>query len=95
MSIIPDLTHPAWCGTDLPTDDGGVIHLSASRAVIATTSLSGFIHVSVERLDTAGRPGAPSIRIEGHGDELTPLAAFELASSLQAAAIAALMGDAR
>jgi hypothetical protein len=51
---------------------------------------AGFIPVSVERADTAAGHGATQIRIDGH-EPMTPLAAFELAATLQAAAISALM----
>jgi hypothetical protein len=99
MSIFSDLAHPQWCSSDLETDTGGVLHLSEGRAVRTAadgTAMSGFVHVSVERLDADERhPGSPAIRIEGSGEQLSPLQAFELAATLQAVAIAALMGGAR
>lgn len=93
-NILADLPCPRWCRGDLPTDGGGVIHLSGDRDVATTAgpALTGFIHVSVERLDVdADHIGSPAIRIEGYGDQMTPIQAFELASTLQAAAISALM----
>jgi hypothetical protein len=70
------------------------VHVSEDRAVRADAggpAEAGFINVSVEQHGD----GSPAIRIEGSGDPLTPLAAFELASTLQAAAIAALMDGAK
>lgn len=92
---IADLPHPSWCAEDIPAEHG-IVHLSNDRQVPATAggaAESGFIHVSVERVDADGRPGAPALRIEGGGDPMTPLQAFELAATIQAAAVAALMGD--
>lgn len=74
------------------------MHLSEDRAVRADAggpSEAGFISVSVERFDDGEHMGSPAIRIEGSGDPLTPLAALELSATLQAAAIAALMGVTR
>ena len=86
--------HPTWCQLDLPTDAGDVVHVSEDRSVTADAggpAEVGFVSVSVEQHGD----GAPVIRIEGSGDPMTPLAAFELASTLQAAAISALMGGVR
>lgn len=77
-------TCPAWCADDIPTDLGGVIHLSVSHGLTA-----GF-EVSIERLD-AGSPGSAAIRLHAGTGELSPLGAFELANALQAAAAAALL----
>jgi hypothetical protein len=82
--------HPIWCSFDIPTDDGGVIHLSAIRGVATTDDAAGFIHVSVERRD-GQRTGVPAIRIEGSAEQMTPVQAFRLASVLQAVAVAALL----
>jgi hypothetical protein len=63
-----------------------VLHVSPERVA------AGFIPVSVERADTADGQGATEIRIDGH-EPITPLQAFELATTLQAAAITALMNS--
>lgn len=93
-NILSEIPHPTWCESDLPTDAGGVVHVSEDRSVRADAggpAEVGFVSVSVEQHDD----GIPAIRIEGTDDPLSPLAAFELASTLQAAAISALMGGAK
>jgi hypothetical protein len=77
-------THPAWCSGDDIETDCGVLHVSPERVA------AGFIPVSVERADSATGYGSAEIRING-AEPLTPLQAFELAGTLQAAAITALM----
>lgn len=92
-TTMPSAPCPTWCGDDLPTDGGGVVHVSVERGIAATAggpTESGLIRVSIERFDDGSHAGVPAIRIEGSGDPLTPLQAFELAATLQAAAIAAL-----
>lgn len=63
----------------MPTDDGGVIHFSGPRAVPRGV-------VSVER-----RGGVAAIRLEVCAEPMSPVQAFQLASVLQAAAIAAML----
>jgi hypothetical protein len=90
-SILADLPCPSWCTGDVPTDAGGVIHLSDGKPVSTGGALAGFISVSLERSDAEHLAGSPTIRIESSSDEMTPLQAFELAATLQAVAVAALV----
>lgn len=88
-STIP---HPRWCDEDLPAGPAAVVHLSASGDIPATAggpAEAGRISVSIERVDEGGCAGSPAVRIEGC-DPMTPLQAFELATTLQAVALAAL-----
>jgi hypothetical protein len=87
--ILP-LSCPPWCQEDVPTDDGGLIHFGSD---MVATPLLGKIMVSLERRDSVTGPGVPMIRVEGRDELLTPLQAFELVTTLQAVAVAALVDD--
>jgi hypothetical protein len=74
----------------VPSDDG-VVHISAERVVVLIQGPEMHeVYVSLEQVDRL----APAVRIQGAADApMTPLQALELAASIQAAAISALMGE--
>jgi hypothetical protein len=92
LTVLPAPRCPSWCASDLPTDGGGVIHLSTAAMVPTDAggpTERGFATVSVERFDgVAGPDSAAAIRVEADG-LMTPLTALLLADSLRAAVIAA------